>query len=682
MIGPYRLEQQVASNDMAVVYRATDTRLNRAVAVKVLLGQTARDPEFVSRFNKQASLMAKLDSPHILGVYTSGRTSDGAPYLVSQYADGGDLASLLKTKRRLRGALAADICAQIADGLAAIHSPEVGVVHSDVKPSNILLRDSNEPPYAYLSDFAAARAHDSATARPGIHSGAWDYLAPERAMGASASPASDLYSLGCLFYELVTGTVPFTGANDVETAMAHSSQEIPVLPGRDDFTLQANDLLSGQGGLLVKDPAQRTSDAVRVRDRFAAMAGRQMGFASGADVTLKRAKTKWWIAAAAAVAVVAAGGTAVGITLSTTDSPAEPEPAVRGDVTGDGKGDLVLRSGPFHLFASAGDNDPATSFASTGKGFEKATTKGLGSGNLIGDLDADGRADVIKVSGVGSQFNVDSNAKNQPDGAIQVPAAGKRLAMFCDDFNGDGRDDMAMISIGNGKKLPAEDEDLGKLTDLKMHVTVMLSKADNTWAKSTEWFTTTWKGTAWDVNFTVGDVDGDKKADIAFGGNQRSPAVATMLMSTGTKFEKAQMKDPGPWVAEATSSVIFADVDGDGKEEAVVYEGSDIRVYAYDAAEETFVHRKSWETAVPVTVDDDVIGPDYPAVADLNGDGRDDLVLPLREVGGDYKHVNEASVLIAGKDKFTAEMWKMPGADEVATGPVLRNGSNNNGTGH
>lgn len=684
MIGPYRLEQQVASNDMAVVYKATDTRLNRAVAVKVLLGRSARDPEFASRFDKQAKLMAKVDSPHIMGVYTNGRTNDGAPYLVSQFAGGGDLGSLLKARGRLPGPVAADVCAQIADGLAAIHSSEVGLVHGDVKPSNILLRDGNDPPYVYLADFAAAPPEDSATARPGTRTGAWDYLAPERGLGAPATPASDLYSLGCLFYELVTGAVPFTGVNDVETAMAHASQEPPTLRGRDDFTLQANDLLVGQGGLLAKDPAQRTSDALRVRDRFAAMSGRQMGFASGATVTLKRAKTKWWIAAAAAVAVVAAGGAALGITLTTTENtPAGPEPAVRGDITGDGMGDLVLRSGPFHLFASAGDNEPATSFASTGKSFKAGTTKGLGTGNLICDLDADRHADVVKVSGVGSQFNVDSNAKSQPDGAIQVPAAGKRLAMFCADFSGDGRDDIAMISVGNGTKLPKEDADLAKLKDLKFYVTVMLSKADNTWAQSEEWVTGTWQGTTWDVNFEAGDVNGDKKTDISFGGNQTPLPVASVMVSSGKSFENVAMKEPGPWVESATKSAILADVDGNGADDVVVYEvDRKIRVYTYDSKGTTFVHEPAWDIEDPVNIDDGVMTPDIPAVADINGDGRDDLIAPLREAGGEYQPTNEASVLLAGKEKFTAEIWKMPDADKFGVNPPLRNTSNNNGTGH
>ena len=685
MIGPYRLEQQVASNEMAVVYRATDTRLNRAVAIKVLLGHSARDPEFVSRFDKQATLMAKLDSPHIMGVYTNGRTNDGAPYLVSQFADGGDLGSLLKARGRLPGPLAADICAQIADGLAAIHSPEVGVVHGDVKPSNILLRDGNTPPYAYLADFAAARADDSATARPGIHSGAWNYLAPERAMGAPATPASDLYSLGCLFYELVTGTVPFTGANDVETAMAHGSQPIPTLPGRDDFTLQANDLLSGERGLLAKDPAQRTNEAVRVRDRFAAMAGRQMGFASGATVTLKRAKATWWIAGAAALAVVVAGGTAVGVTLATTENtPAKPKPAVSGDIDGDRLGDLVLGA-PFGDVNYNWDSNAATLFASTGKGFEAGTTKGLKFGNLLGDVDADGRVDVVQVSGIGSSFNVDSNAKNQPDGAIQVPASGKRLAMFCADFNGDGRDDIGMISVGNGTKLPEEDADLAKLKDLEFQVTVMPSMADNTWGKSTDWYTGPWQGPTFDVNFDVGDFDGDKRADVIMGAREASPAAVVLLMSQGSKLTKTDLEVPGPDGDRVAGSSNFADVDGDGKDELITQEIVDqkwaIRVYSYDPEGKKFVPEPSWDIDDPVKNDDAVSGSQIPAVADVNGDGRDDLVNPLRAGDGDYEYLNKASVLISGKDGFTAETWEMPAADEYETHPPLRKASNNNGTG-
>lgn len=694
MVGPYRLDEEVASNAAATVYKASDTRLHREVAVKVLHGAEARDPEFVEAFEKQAALMARLDSPHVMGVYTNGRTEDGDPYLVSQFAEGGDLGSLLKAKGTIPGPLAADICAQIADGLAAIHSREVGMVHGDVKPSNILLRDTNTPPHAYVSDVAAS---PEAAAAAGTTRGAWHYLSPERAVGAQPSPASDLYALGCLFYELVTGKPPYGGADGgadgasegdsdgVAVKMAHASEPIPVLPGRDDFTLQANDLLSGQNGLLAKAPAVRLSDAVRARDRFAAMAERKMGFSSGATVTLKRAKTKWWVIGAAAAAVVVAGGSAVGITLTTTDpgTPAKPKPAVTGDITGDRKGDLVLGS-PFSDVNYSWDDNTATVFASNGKGFDGGTTENLKWGSLLGDIDGDGREDVIQVSGRGSAFKVASNAKDHADANIQVPVSGKRLAMLCEDFDGDGRDDVAMISVGNGTKLPAEDADLGKLKDLKINVTVMTSQEDGTWAKSGTWFTGDWHGTTYDIDFAVGDLNGDKRADISMGGNERPPAVGVLLMSNGTKLTKVPVPIPGPDGDRNTGTAIFADVDGNGKDELVVHERTDIRVYSYDAGNTKFIHMPSWDIADPIDYDK-ANGSDIPAVADVNGDGRDDIVSPLSgdvSDDGNWKFLNEASVLLSGKDKFTAEKWEMPGADQFEIHPPLRNASNNNGTGN
>ncbi|GGR60196.1 tRNA A-37 threonylcarbamoyl transferase component Bud32 [Nocardioides luteus] len=702
MIGPYRLERQVASNDSAVVYRAMDTRLNRAVAIKVLLGRGARDPEFVSRFDKQATLMAKLESPHVIDVYTNGRTDEGAPYLVSQYADGGDLGSLLEARGKLPGPLAADICAQIADGLAAIHSPEVGVVHGDVKPSNILLRDGNNPPYAYLSDFAAARADDSATARPGIHSGAWDYLAPERAMGAAPSPASDLYSLGCLFYELVTGEVPFTGANDVETAMAHSSQPIPTLPGRGDFTLQANDLLSGQGGLLTKDPADRTSDALRVRDRFAAMADRQMGFSSGAAVTLKRARSRWWIAAAAAAVVVVAGAAATGITLKVTENDSDkPRALVTGDFDGDGKGDLVFGSGLEGLRGSLAF-EPLVRFTSSGEGLGAAKELKGQHGMLMGDIDGDGIEDAVTVSGRGSRITVDSTNKDHKSGSMQVPVSGRRLAVLCDDFNGDKRADVAVVSVGNGKKLPADDNELAKLKDLKYYFTVSLSQEDGTWSEAKDWLTGDWSGIFKGVYLTAGDVNGDGKADISFGSGPEEPGtiVGQMLISTGKSFEKVNMpEDTLKLFAEHKSahSALFADVDGDDRDELIEFQGNkqgdSIAVYDYDSSAKTFVQASSWTLGNPIdhhSYDSDVWTGDRPMITDVNGDGNEDLVWGLLHEGPDptgqldYRIAFEgtALVLLGGKDEFTVEKWKMPDAEDIRSTALkpLRNSLNSYAT--
>jgi hypothetical protein len=357
---------------------------------------------------------------------------------------------------------------------------------------------------------------------------------------------------------------------------------------------------------------------------------------------------------------------------------------VSGDITGDRLGDLVLGA-PFLGVSYASDSDAATVFASTGKGFKTGTGEGLKFGNLLGDLDADGRVDVVQLSGVGSTFSVESNAKNQPDGSIQVPASGKRLAMFCADFDGDGRDDIGMISVGNGTKLPADDDELGKLEDLEFHVTVMLSKSDNTWAKSADWYTGPWKGTTFDVNFEVGDLDGDKRADIVMGAREASPAAAVLLMSQGSKLTKTELEVPGPDGDRVAGSAIFADVTGDGKDELITQEIVEqkwaLRVYSYDPEGKKFVHEPTWDIDDPVRNDDTVTGSQIPAAADVNGDGKDDLVNPLRASDGDYEYLNKASVLISGKDAFTAETWEMPGADQFQTHPPLRKASNNNGTG-
>lgn len=702
MIGPYRLDQQVASNDMAVVYRATDTRLNRAVAIKVLLGQSARDPEFVARFDKQAALMAKLESPHVMDVYTNGRTDEGAPYLVSQYADGGDLGSLLKARGRLPGAMAADICAQIADGLAAIHSPEVGVVHGDVRPSNILLRDGSNPPYAYLSDFAAARADDAATARPGAHSGAWDYLAPERAMGAQPTAASDLYSLGCLFYELVTGNLPFDGGNDVETAMAHSSKPIPTLPGRDDFTLQANALLSGSGGLLAKDPAERTSDAVRARDRFAAMAGRQMGFASGATVTLKRARSRWWIAAAAALVVVVAGGVATGVTLKVTeDKPEKPKALVTGDFDGDGKGDLVFGSG-FEGLRGSLAFEPLIRFSSSGKSFRAGKDLKGQYGMLMGDIDGDGVEDALTVAGRGSSITVDSNSENHKSGSVQVPVSGRRLAVLSDDFNGDKRADIAIVSVGNGKKLPGTNSEVAKLKDLTYHFTVSLSQKDGTWSAGKDWLTGDWSGSFDGVYLAAGDVNGDGRADISFGSGSGEPGtiVGQMLISNGKSFDKVNMpKETLQLFAEHTAahSAIFADVDGDDRDELIEYQGDDqgdsIAVYDFDTSSKTFVQATSWTLADPIahhSLNSDTWAGTRPMISDVNGDGKEDLVWGLLHEGPDPSGLLDsritfqgtALVLLGGKDEFSVQKWKMPGVEDVRSTALrpLRNSVNSMAT--
>ncbi|MBO0879993.1 MAG: VCBS repeat-containing protein, partial [Mycobacterium sp.] len=449
--------------------------------------------------------------------------------------------------------------------------------------------------------------------------------------------------------------------------MAHGSQPIPTLPGSDDFTLQANALLSGPGGLLAKDPAQRTSDAVKVRDRFAAMAGRQMGFSSGATVTLKRARSRWWIIAAAAAAVVLVGGAATGITLKATHhhTPAKPRPAVTGDVTGDRKGDLLFGDG-FVSISNDAASYHAPIFPSTGRAFGNRTAAAQ-DGNLIGDVDGDGREDVVLVTGTGSLLHITSTAKHQQDGAMQVPVSGQEVAMLAADFNGDGRADVAVVSIGDGKKLPSYHDGAAyeKITDLQLTISVALSQAptngtEGTWGKSTTWFAHPWKVTPEDVkidnggadlegyHYAVGDVNGDGRADISFGQWREYPAVAQMLINGGGKFTvetlgKSYAPYPGtagPYAAQGqpdSEVPLFADVNRDGKDELVIYSGiggkngtnPTIEVYSWNTADSNFIHDASWDMKNPI-VPGKLLGDEQPAVVDVNGDGRDDIVNPFR----------------------------------------------------
>ena len=166
---------------MGVVYAATDTRLDRRVALKLVSGQLAGDPSFVTRFQREAAVLARLDSPHIVAIFDHGE-QDGTPYIATQYVGGGDLGALIAGRGALPPQLALRVCAQIAGALADAH--RVGVIHRDVKPSNVLLRDPDAAElHAYLCDFGIAQTESEGLTTAGAIAGSWAYLAPERANG-------------------------------------------------------------------------------------------------------------------------------------------------------------------------------------------------------------------------------------------------------------------------------------------------------------------------------------------------------------------------------------------------------------------------------------------------------------------------------------------------------------------
>lgn len=268
--GRYRVDAQIGRGGMGVVFRATDTAIDRVVALKVVSSGLGDSEEFRRRFEREAAVLARLDSPHVIAIYDYG-THDDCPYIATQHVGGGDLGALLHARGAMPPALALRVCAQLADALHDAH--RVGVVHRDVKPSNVLLRDADSLDlHAYLCDFGIARtateSGDGLTA-PGAVAGTWSYLAPECGRGEPGTPASDVYALGCLLWATLSGTPPYRGA-DVEVAVAHQRAPIPQLAGGDELAVRVNAVLRRA---MAKAPADRYDDADALRaDLLAAAA--------------------------------------------------------------------------------------------------------------------------------------------------------------------------------------------------------------------------------------------------------------------------------------------------------------------------------------------------------------------------------------------------------------------------
>jgi YVTN family beta-propeller protein len=222
----YRIEELIGRGGMGVVFRALDLRLNRNVALKLLVPELASDERFRERFLRESELAASLDHPNVIPVYAAGE-ADGRLFIAMRYVEGGDLRDLLRAGP-LEPELALEFCSQVAEALDAAH--ERGLVHRDVKPSNVLL-DGRK--HVYLADFGLTR-HIAGGDSPGVEGlrslGTIDYVAPEQIRGEEIDGRADLYSLGCLLYECLTGAPPFTRPSDLAVAFAHLEEEPPVPP--------------------------------------------------------------------------------------------------------------------------------------------------------------------------------------------------------------------------------------------------------------------------------------------------------------------------------------------------------------------------------------------------------------------------------------------------------------------
>lgn len=202
---------------MADVFLAHDNVLDRDVALKVMNSRYARDEEFVERFRREAQSAAGLAHPNIVSIYDRGESEDGTYYIAMEYLSGGTLKDRILKRGALPPKTAASVAAQIAEALKGAH--DRGVVHRDIKPHNILITEAGD---IKVTDFGIARAASSSTmTKTGAVMGTAHYISPEQAMGESVGPASDLYSLGVLLYEMATGELPFDADTPIGIAMKH-----------------------------------------------------------------------------------------------------------------------------------------------------------------------------------------------------------------------------------------------------------------------------------------------------------------------------------------------------------------------------------------------------------------------------------------------------------------------------
>src|SRR5512138_1626920 len=225
MLGPYRIISQIGRGGMANVYKAYQPSVDRYVAIKVLPTQLAESKEFATRFHQEARIIAMLEHPHILPVFDYGE-SDGIAYFVMRYLDAGTLKDKMESGRPLPLNDIDRIFTQLAEALSYAHSH--GVVHRDLKPANALIDSFGN---VFLTDFGIAKLLESASPRltqTDAVMGTPAYISPEQAQGQTVDQRSDIYSLGIILYEMVTGSVPFIADTPLAVLFKHITDPLPL----------------------------------------------------------------------------------------------------------------------------------------------------------------------------------------------------------------------------------------------------------------------------------------------------------------------------------------------------------------------------------------------------------------------------------------------------------------------
>jgi serine/threonine-protein kinase len=320
--GRYEVEELIGAGAMASVYRAHDRRLERRVALKILHEHCAREPEDITRFRREARAAALLNHPNIVSVIDRGNWQ-GREFIVFEYVSGQNLKELLKRNGTLPVEQALELAIEIGSGLAFAH--QHGLVHRDVKPQNVLVGDAG----AKVTDFGIARmAELDDLTLAGTIIGTSDYISPEQANGQPASAQSDVYSLGALMFELLTGDVPFHGDGFVEVALHHITEATPnVRDRRSEVPARVADAVARA---MEKDPARRYESMTTFVDELTACLDRSDGehdstlvLAPSVDTEALRVRARSWPAKpiAAAVIVVATAAVVAIVFLAHSHNP-------------------------------------------------------------------------------------------------------------------------------------------------------------------------------------------------------------------------------------------------------------------------------------------------------------------------------------------------------------------------
>jgi serine/threonine protein kinase len=256
-IASYRIEGVLGSGGMATVFRALDERLGRQVALKVLRPEIAEDPAFRQRFIRESRVAAAVDHPNIIPIFDAG-DADGILFIAMRYVRGGDVRLLLASDGPLPPDRAMEIIAPAASALDAAHA--AGLVHRDVKPSNLLLDSrSGDSPHVYLADFGVTTRLSEAASitNAGLVIGTTDYMSPEQIQGAPVDGRADQYELACTAFEILTGSPPFAGREDVAVLYAHMHESPPTVTSRrPELPLAVDDVFARA---MAKSPGKRFS---------------------------------------------------------------------------------------------------------------------------------------------------------------------------------------------------------------------------------------------------------------------------------------------------------------------------------------------------------------------------------------------------------------------------------------